>query len=103
MNHLFFVFITRETLINNYIDVYDSVFVNDTTEERVLGGKGIPNGKLYFRFDHRRDAKTGVLLSNGIMEYKMTELMKADPFGIGGMVDVGDEIKAGNVLILHSP
>lgn len=31
------------------------------------------------------------------MTYQMTELIKADPLGIGGTVDVGDFISAGTV------
>jgi hypothetical protein len=31
------------------------------------------------------------------MTYQLTELMKADPLGLGGTVNVGDTIEAGKV------
>jgi hypothetical protein len=33
------------------------------------------------------------------MNYQVTELVKADPFGVGGTVNVGDSISAGLVEI----
>jgi hypothetical protein len=38
-------------------------------------------------------------LQNGKVTYKLSEYVKADPFGIGGQVDVGDTIEAGSVDI----
>ena len=40
-----------------------------------------------------------VLEPRGEMSYKPTELMKADPFGIGGVVNVGENVKAGSVTL----
>lgn len=68
-------------------------------EEPIFGGKGIPKNRLNFRFSHTRDKEKGVILSDGEVTYQMTELMRADPLGIGGKVDVGDIIDAGVVEI----
>lgn len=51
------------------------------------------------RFSHTRDSKVGSVLSNGELTYKLTELVKADPLGIGGTVNVGDAVKAGTIDI----
>lgn len=82
--------------------MYNSVYLSSGDEQTVLGGRGIPNGKLYFRFDHRRDAVEGATLTNGDVRYKLKEMMKADPFGLGGLVDVGDEVVAGKVFLQHT-
>ena len=60
---------------------------------------GIPNNRLYIRFDHKRDENKGVILTNGEVTYKETAFVNADPFGIGGKVDVGNVIDAGTVEI----
>ena len=41
------------------------------------------------------------LISPGSMTYKLTEMMKADPLGIGGTVDVGDVVEAGAAEIVY--
>jgi hypothetical protein len=80
-------------------DVYDTIVLPSGQEDPIYGGEGVPNGRLKFRFNHVRDDKRGSLLSDGQMTYKVTELQKADPFGVGGMIDVGDEMPAGVVDI----
>jgi len=80
-----------------YLDVFNSTILASGEEEFIFGGLGVPNDRLNFRFNHVRDDKLGSLISNGQMTYQITELVKADPFGIGGTVNVGDNINAGNV------
>lgn len=77
-----------------FLNVYDTVFVGDD-EEKLVYGKGIPGGKLSVRFDHSRDKKGNVLLSNGQVTYQQQEMMKVDPLGIGGQINGGDNIVAG--------
>ena len=91
-------------LIYNYFlstDVYDTIILESEEEIKIRGDKGgIPGNRLNFRFDHSRiKEKGGVVLQNGKMTYKVSEYIKADPFGIGGQVDVGDIFEAGAVDI----
>ena len=37
------------------------------------------------------------MISAGQVTYKIVELIKADPFGVGGTVDVGEFVEAGTV------
>jgi hypothetical protein len=85
--------------MNGLLDVYNSVILPSGEEEFVFGKNGIPNNRLNFRFNHQRDDKKGSVLTNGQVTYKLTELVKADPFGIGGDVNVGDVVGAGKVDI----
>ncbi|KAJ1439801.1 hypothetical protein B484DRAFT_443708 [Ochromonadaceae sp. CCMP2298] len=78
-----------------FLDVYDTVVLPSGEEDKIFDGEGIPNARLKFRFNHVRDKERGSLLSDGQMTYKLTEMVKADPLGIGGTIDVGDEISAG--------
>ena len=59
----------------------------------------MPGNKLIFRFNHDRDATLGAVISNGIMQYKLTEWVKADPLGLGGKIDAGEVFIAGQVLL----
>ena len=52
---------------------------------------------MNFRFSHVRQPNVGSVISDGQVTYKLVELIKADPFGVGGSVDVGDFIDAGIV------
>mmetsp|Transcript_24487 Transcript_24487/g.40827 ORF Transcript_24487/g.40827 Transcript_24487/m.40827 type:complete len:94 (+) Transcript_24487:555-836(+) len=81
------------------MDVYDDVILPSGEEEPIFGGLGVPNSRLSFRFNHVRDDDKGSLLSSGEATYRVTELQKADPLGIGGTVDVGDDISIGAVDI----
>jgi hypothetical protein len=54
---------------------------------------------LNFRFSHKRDDALGSVITDGQVTYRMTELVKADPFGIGGSVDVGADVIAGTVTL----
>lgn len=60
----------------------------------------IPNGRLNFRFDHYQDRSSGVVLLNGSITYKITEMVQADPLGLGGKVDVGESVSAGIASIV---
>lgn len=80
-----------------YSDIYNTTILASGEEESIFGKDGVPNDRLNFRFNHVRDDKVGSLISNGQMTYQITELIKADPFGIGGTVNIGDNISAGNV------
>lgn len=70
-------------------------------EEPIFGGEGIPNQKLNLKFTHTRDPAVGVQLSDGEMTSKVTQLVKADPLGLGGKVDIGEEVQMGAVTIYH--
>lgn len=82
-----------------YLDVFNSTVLVSGEEEPIFGGEGVPNNRLNIRFSHIRDPVKGVILSNGEITYQMTEFIKADPFGIGGQVNVGDTINAGKIDI----
>lgn len=64
----------------------------------LFGGKGVPGGRLDFRFDHRREAGT-VVLSEGKMSFQEMEMRQVDPLGIGGKVNVGDVVEAGTAAL----
>lgn len=68
-------------------------------EEPIFGGEGVPNDRLNIRMDHVRDEAKGAILTGGLMEYQITEMVKADPFGVGGTINVGDKIIAGTIDI----
>jgi hypothetical protein len=53
---------------------------------------------LQLRFDHSRE-EGRVGLSNGKVTYRTVEMMKADPLGLGGLVNVGEERDAGEAAI----
>jgi len=80
------------------LNVYDTVFVGEE-EKMIYGSKGVPGSKLFVRFNHSRDKKNNVILSNGILTYKQAEMVKVDPLGIGGEINAGDEINAGLIEI----
>ena len=90
---------TLQSFLSKMIDVYNSTVTPSGEEIPVFNGEGIPNGRLDIRFNHIRDKEKGAMLSNGYMTFKLTEFVKADPFGIGGRVDVGDVIDAGTIDI----
>lgn len=79
--------------------MYDSIILPSGEEEPVFGGAGVPKGRLDFRFRHSREKDTGAVITDGIMSFKETELIKADPLGIGGKVDIGDDVIAGDVML----
>jgi hypothetical protein len=81
------------------LDIFDTIVLPSGEEDPIFGGEGVPNNRLNFRFNHARDPEKGTVLSNGEVTYKLTELVKADPLGIGGKVDVGDVVVAGKVEI----
>jgi hypothetical protein len=83
-----------------YLDVFDSIILPSGEEEPLFGTKGIPNDRLSFRFSHLIEKDRGTTLTKGEMTYKVTEMMKADPLGIGGQVDIGDQVNAGVVNIV---
>ena len=68
-------------------------------EEPIFGGEGVPNDRLNIRMSHVRDEVKGALLTNGGVDYQLTEMVKADPFGVGGTINVGDKIVAGTIDI----
>ena len=77
MSYLYFV-----------LNVYDTIFVGDEEKSIYEDIGGVPGGKLFVRFDHIRE-KNNVILKNGIVEYQQTELVKVDPFGLGGKINGG--------------
>ena len=48
---------------------------------------------------HVRDPSRGAVLTNGGVDYQLTEMVKADPFGVGGTINVGDKVVAGSIEI----
>ena len=70
------------------LNVYDTIFVGDEEKSIYEDTGGVPGGKLFVRFDHIRE-KNNVILKNGIVEYQQTELVKVDPFGLGGKINGG--------------
>lgn len=82
-----------------YMDVFNTTILPSGEEVPIFGGDGIPNNRLNFRFEHVIEPSVGTTLKGGLMNYKMTEMIKADPFGVGGKVDVGDSVPAGDVDI----
>lgn len=82
-----------------YMDVYNTTILPSGEEAPIFNGEGIPNNRLNFRFDHLNEKNLGTVLKGGLMNYKESEYIKADPFGVGGKVDVGDSIPAGEVDI----
>jgi len=80
-----------------YLDIYSSLILASNEEVPIFDGKSIPKNRLNFRFDHKYITDTGVALTGGQVTYQLTELIKADPLGIGGTVDVGDFVSAGLV------
>jgi hypothetical protein len=81
------------------LPVYEDVVLPSGETDPIFGGEGVPNGRLNLRFSHERDNQRGAILTSGEVTYQLTELIKADPFGIGGTVDVGDVVSAGTVDI----
>ena len=104
--------------------VYDDVILPSGESESIFGGVGVPGSRLNLRFNHIRDSERGtskdllnilyactlsafynhdiepsVVLSAGEVTYQLDELVKADPLGIGGTVNVGDILSAGKVDI----
>jgi hypothetical protein len=83
------------------MNVFESIILPSGEEEPIFSGKGIPNNRLNFKFSHSRDKETkSVQLTNAVMTYKVTDLVKADPFGLGGSVNVGDDVSAGKVTLI---
>jgi len=80
------------------IGIFESV-VLPNGEEELIWGKGVPGSKLSIRFNHEITKEMGTTLSNPMMMYKESEFMKADPLGVGGVVDIGDDVCAGNIQI----
>lgn len=84
-----------------YLDVFSSTVLPSGEEDPIWANiGGVPGNRLNFRFEHVVDKETGTILSNGLMNFKASELIKADPFGVGGTVDVGDSVTAGAVDIV---
>lgn len=67
--------------------------------EPIFGGAGVPGGRLFIRWTHAPDGQRGAVLSEGQLTYKVSELIRADPLGVGGTVDVGEMVDAGSVTI----
>ena len=79
------------------LNVYDTVFVGE--EEKKIYGEGVPGDKFFVRFDHIRDERGSVILSNGQITFQKEELVKVDPLGIGGKINGGDIENAGLITI----
>lgn len=82
------------------LDIFDTLILESGQEITIYNNGGVPNGRLNFKFNHFRDQKRGgVVLEDGQVTYKLSEFVKADPFGIGGDVDIGQIFPAGTVDI----
>ena len=80
-------------------DVHDTLFLGNDEEVLAYDTNGIPNGKLYFRYSHFLDPTAGALLTDGEVSVRQVSLVQADPLGLGGKVDVGDMIIAGQTSL----
>jgi len=79
--------------------VFKSIILASGLEEPIFGGDGVPGDRLNFRFSHfRNDPAKGAELTAGEMTYDIAETVQADPFGLGGTVNVGEPVPAGQVL-----
>jgi len=79
--------------------VFKSIILASGLEEPIFGGDGVPGDRLNFRFSHfRNDPAKGAELTVGEMTYDFAETFQADPFGLGGTVNVGEPVPAGQVL-----
>lgn len=79
------------------LPIFDTYVGVDGTEQP-LPFK-IDGSRLYCRFNHVSDQTDGVQLSASTMTYKTDEFAKADPFGVGGTVNVGEELIAGTISL----
>lgn len=74
------------------VDVFNSIVLPSGEEEPIWGANlsetgestgGIPNQRLYIRYRHEISKETGSVLTDPQFEYKLSEYIKADPFGVG--------------------
>lgn len=84
-----------------YLDIYDTLYIDDK-EVLHFVDSSVPGGRLFVRFDHVYVKNEGSELTNGRMEFKDSEFVRADPMGIGGRVDVGEMRTAGSINISPS-
>ena len=80
------------------LPVWDTVVQGEEAEERPLPFD-IPNSRLLCRFNHEYDAVEGVKLSSSTLSLKRSQVVKADPLGLGGNVNVGEEEVCGTVTL----
>mmetsp|Transcript_36301 Transcript_36301/g.34308 ORF Transcript_36301/g.34308 Transcript_36301/m.34308 type:complete len:254 (-) Transcript_36301:88-849(-) len=81
------------------LGIFKSIMLPSGLEKPIWDGEGVPNDRLNIRFAHERDPVKGAVLTDAVMEYQITELRKADPFGVGGTINVGDKFTAGTVSL----
>lgn len=79
------------------LNIFDSIVLPNGEEEKIPWD--IPGSTLYCRFNHVNEKETGVVLDGATMTYQLDEFTKADPFGVGGQVKVGDFISAGTITL----
>lgn len=79
------------------LNIFDSFFLPSGEEDKIPWD--IPGSCLYCRFNHVNDKETGVTLDDATMTYQLDEFTKADPFGVGGSVKVGDFVPAGTITL----
>lgn len=79
------------------LDVHDTLFLDSGEEIIAFDTSGIPNNRMFFRFNHSQDRDNGLLLSGGEINVKNPNFVNADPLGLGGIVDIGDMVDAGQV------
>lgn len=77
--------------------VFDTYILPSGEEEKIPFE--IAGSVLRARFNHVEEKETGVQLSEGLLNMKLTEMMRADPFGVGGAVNVGDEVTVGTISL----
>ena len=80
------------------LNIFDSV-VLPSGEEQKLPFE-VPGDTLYCRFGHVFSKTDGVKLDQGLVSFKLAEFAQADPLGIGGSINVGDEVIAGTITLL---
>jgi hypothetical protein len=66
-----------------FLDVFNSTVLPSGEEEPIWANiGGIPGERLNFRLEHENDKERGTVLSGGLMNFKASEMIKADPFGV---------------------
>ena len=79
--------------------MYSSIITADDQEVPIFDGKSIPNNKLDFRFKHKVDPERGTWLSDGEVTFRQQNLVAVDPLGLGGSINIGDVVSAGDTSI----
>ena len=81
------------------LPVFDSYILPSGDEEKLPFE--ISGSVLRVRFNHVEERESGVQLSDGLLNMKLQEIVRADPFGVGGTLNVGDEVRIGSISLVY--